>query len=165
MIKPEDFWKRVDVSDDMRACWEWQGGVTSGGYGSLHVDRQTVVAHRVAYCLAIAKIPLLTRFRKGGAKTGKKFVLHTCDNRVCCNPRHLFLGSMSDNQLDAYAKKRKIQPKSKHSNAKLTPDQVRKIRIEYATKKTYQYILAKRYKVSQRVISLVVRNETYTDVI
>ncbi len=165
MIKPEDFWNRVDVSDDMRACWEWQGGVTSGGYGSLWVGKTTVVAHRVAYCLAIAKIPLLTQFRKGGAKTSKKFVLHTCDNRKCCNPTHLFLGSMRANQLDAYAKKRKIQPKSKHANAKLTPDQVRKIRVEYAAEKTHQKVLAKRYKVSQRVISLIVRNETYTDVI
>lgn len=78
-------------------------------------------------------IALHTGFRQvDRAKKYRRFVLHKCDNRKCCNPNHLFLGSMSTNQKDAYAKGRKVQPRSKHVNAKLSPEQVRAIRYRYA---------------------------------
>jgi hypothetical protein len=66
--------------------------------------------------------------------------------------------------LDAYAKGRKIQPRSGHANAKLSPAQVREIRRLYAAGGALQVALAKTYNVSQRVISLVVRYETYKDI-
>ena len=71
---------------------------------------------------------------------------------------------MRTNLLDAYNKGRKAQPKSKHSNAKLTAAQVHAIRAEYTTKSTRQTELAARYGVSQRVISLIVRHESYKDI-
>ncbi len=66
--------------------------------------------------------------------------------------------------LDAYAKGRKVQPRSRHANAKLTPDQVREMRHLYDTKQMQQIPLARKFGVSQRVVSLVVRRETYKDV-
>jgi hypothetical protein len=88
-------------------------------------------------------------------------VLHSCDNRKCCNPKHFFLGSYSDNQRDAYNKKRRAQPKgAAHVNAKLTTKQVEAIRKRYAAGE-YQQPLAEKYGVSQRVISLIVRGESY----
>ena len=98
------------------------------------------------------------------AKRYRRFVLHKCDNRPCCNPHHLFLGSMRANQLDAYAKGRKVQPKSQHSNAKLTAQQVREIRNRYDTGADLQIPLAKEFGVSQRAVSLIVRRETYRDI-
>lgn len=146
-------------------CWEWQGATTSSGYGNLRWHGKSVQAHRVAYFLTFGGIGLETGFRyEGRAKTYKRFVLHKCDNRLCCNPNHLFLGSMRANLLDAYAKGRKQQPKSKHVNAKLSPENVREVRSQYDTGKENQVALAKRFGVSQRVISLVVRRETYKDV-
>jgi len=71
---------------------------------------------------------------------------------------------MRTNMLDAYRKKRKVQPKSGHVNAKLTPAQVLEIRRVYDAGGVRQVDLAKQYGVSQRVISLVVRRETYGDV-
>jgi hypothetical protein len=62
---------------------------------------------------------------------------------------------------DAYNKKRKVQPKGeKHANAKLTNQQAEDIRRRYASGE-YQTPLATEYGVSQRVISLIVRGETY----
>lgn len=90
--------------------------------------------------------------------------MHKCDNRLCCNPDHLFLGSMRANLLDAYAKGRKVQPRSQHANAKLTAMQVIAIRQRYDAGEAKQIPLAKEYGVSQRVISLIVRHETYKDV-
>jgi predicted XRE-type DNA-binding protein len=91
-------------------------------------------------------------------------VLHKCDNRLCCNPKHLFLGSMRTNLLDAYEKGRKIQPRSQHANAKLTAEQVVAIRQRYDAGGVKQKQLAAEFGVTQRVISLVTRHETYRDV-
>jgi hypothetical protein len=66
--------------------------------------------------------------------------------------------------LDAYAKGRKVQPRSEHVNAKLTPDQVREIRCRYDSGAALQAHLAKEYGVSQRTVSLIVRRETYKDI-
>ncbi len=162
---PENFWSRVDIGVPS-ACWEWQGARTSSGYGSLSWHGQHVQAHRVAYYLSVGGIKLNMNFRHSGvAKRYKRFVLHRCDNRACCNPAHLFLGSMRTNLLDAYAKRRKTQPRSEHANAQLSPDQVKEIRSRYTKGGVLQQQLAYEYGVSQRVISLVVRGETYKDVI
>lgn len=161
---PENFWSRVARGSDTD-CWDWKGAKTSAGYGNLTWHGQQVQAHRVAYYLAKGGIALQTGFRhEGKAKRYKRFVLHKCDNRLCCNPTHLFLGSMRTNLLDAYRKKRKAQPRSGHTNAKLTPTQVLEIRSVYDAGGVRQVDLAKQYGVSQRAISLVVRRETYGDV-
>ena len=160
---PENFWSKVRKPTPTD-CWEWQGALTSTGYGNLGWHGRHVQAHRVAYFLTHGGIPLETGFRDGAAKAGKQFVLHKCDNRKCCNPDHLFLGSMRDNQLDAYRKKRRKQPESKHVNAKLTLEQVKEIRTRYSAGGVGQISLSKEFGVSQRVISLVVRRETYKDV-
>jgi hypothetical protein len=160
---PETFWARVSKAgpDD---CWEWTGALTSNGYGNLGWGGTNVQAHRLAFALAVGGIGLLTGFRQPGrARVYRKFVLHRCDNRKCCNPAHLFLGSMRANQLDAYEKGRKVQPRSKHANAKMSPDTVREVRRLYA-QGARQVDLAAMAGVSQVAISLVVRNETYKDI-
>ena len=119
----------------------------------------------MAFFLTFGGISLVTNFRHAGvAKKYKRFILHKCDNRACCNPQHLFMGSMRTNMLDAYKKGRKQQPRSAHANAKLTPTQVKSIRKKYVTKGLTQQALATEYGVSQRAISLIVRYETYKDV-
>ena len=63
--------------------------------------------------------------------------------------------------IDAYKKKRKVQPKGEaHTNAKLTTAQVEAVREAYEKGQT-QTKLAVIYGVSQRAISLIVRKETY----
>lgn len=161
---PENFWSKVvcGADDD---CWEWQGARTSAGYGNLSWHGQHVQAHRLAYALTYGGAALETGFRQlGRAKKYRRFVLHKCDNRLCCNPKHLFLGSMRTNLLDAYRKGRKTQPRSGHTNAKLTAAEVRAIREAYNSDGVRQVDLAARYGVSQRAISLIVRHETYKDV-
>jgi len=161
---PENFWRRVKTGDP-DACWEWQGATTSAGYGNLSWHGLHVQAHRVAYFLTHGGIRLVTNFRRDGvAKRYRRFVLHTCDNRRCCNPAHLFLGSMRTNQLDAYTKGRKAQPKSNHVNAKLNGDQIRMMRRMYDAGEATQVQLATRFGVSQRVVSLIVRRESYKDI-
>lgn len=87
----ERFWSKVDIQgpDD---CWEWQGGRLGllQAYGSVSYKNKTHYAHRIAYMLAHDYLP-----------NGKRgHVCHTCDNKLCCNPRHLFLGDNYYNHVD-----------------------------------------------------------------
>lgn len=90
---------KVDVKgpDD---CWEWAGGLQKQGYGNFHVSSPngqpwvSWLAHRFAWTLAYGPIP---------EDLG---VLHSCDNRPCCNPTCLFLGTDADNMRDMVLKGR-----------------------------------------------------------
>lgn len=76
-------------------CMEWQGAKNNSGYGSLHAPSLGVAgAHRVAFAAFWHPIPSGMR------------VLHACDNRACCNPQHLTLGTASDNSRDMVKKGR-----------------------------------------------------------
>lgn len=153
----KNFWGRVAVLKDKRSCWEWLGACNSTGYGTVAVHGRVYTAHRVAawYTGMVASLSAPTH------KGVKGFVLHKCDNRKCCNPSHFVVGSYADNQLDAYRKKRRAQPKGEaHANAKLSNTQAREIRSRYK-KGEYQTALAKEYRVSQYTISLIVRGVTY----
>ena len=160
---PADFWSRVTIHgpDD---CWEWQGSTNSSGYGTLSWHGTATVAHRLAYYLEHGGIELRTGKRESRPQNKNAFILHSCDNRKCCNPAHLSLGSYSENQRQAYARNRRHQPQSGHANAKLTKNQVQEIRRNYKTKNYTHVSYAKKFNVSPRVIASVAKRESYRDV-
>lgn len=75
-----------------KGCWIWQK--CSNRYGSVSFKFSNWRAHRLAYYGFIGEIPK------------KMYVCHKCDNGLCCNPQHLFLGTHLDNMKDMVSKKR-----------------------------------------------------------
>lgn len=116
------FWKRVERNTEEH-CWPFIGRILHG-YGEFHYRRRAYKAHRVAYALTYpGSIPW------GTGMSGSKgtLVLHRCDNKACCNPAHLFLGTQQDNVRDAVRKGR-MQHGERHFLAKLTIAEVREIK-------------------------------------
>jgi hypothetical protein len=116
----ERFLEKVQKTD---SCWNWIGCKDAHGYGVIGAgghQARVLKAHRVAYEIFVGPIP------EGLC------VLHHCDNPVCLNPSHLFLGTQTDNIRDMRAKKRDRQLRGEHSGrAKLTWEQVQEIRARY----------------------------------
>jgi hypothetical protein len=106
--------------------------------------RRIALVHRVAYIVTRGEIPM------------GLYVCHKCDNRKCCNPAHLFLGTQLDNIRDARSKNR-LTIGETHPNSKLTSATVEKIRSEYSTGNFLQKELAARYRIPKTTLRQIVR--------
>lgn len=137
---PERFWEKVTKSPI--GCWLWQGHISRLGYGKFMGKH----AHRIAWSLTNGSIP------------DDLDVCHHCDNTMCVNPEHLFLGTASDNMKDCVSKGRLDHHGEKNSNAKLTEALVREIRSTTLTQRQ----LAARFGVSKSNIYYIQKGLTWS---
>lgn len=97
-IQYNNFWTKVNLTSDDKMCWEWLAAIDVSGYGTFAIQhnrkRESHKAHRVSFFLKYGQI------KKG------YLICHSCDNRKCVNPDHLFEGTTRDNCLDMISKGR-----------------------------------------------------------
>lgn len=132
------FMMRVRKTDH---CWFWKGSVNKNGYGTTALGGTSSLAHRVGWMLMRGQIP------------HGMVMCHTCDNKRCVNPAHLYVGTMLQNSRDAW-ERIKFPPRHGVANgrSKLSEDDVREIRAD--GKSTHKE-LGGRYGVTDAAIRLV----------
>ena len=82
------YFRRKSKLDSSTGCWNWTGAISSSGYGCCTVpERKRKQAHNVCYWNLFGKPEGL-------------FILHTCNNKLCVNPDHLYAGTLKDNSAD-----------------------------------------------------------------
>lgn len=143
------FWNKVDKKENN--CWVWKGATEVTGYGKFSLEGSTKQnyktgkAHRLSYEIHFGEIP------------NGLCVCHTCDNRLCVNPEHLWLGTREDNNKDRKAKGRNGDINGeKHGRVKLKASYLKDILKKKEEGLSYTRI-AKEYGVCQSTISRMVK--------
>lgn len=150
-IKPlqERFWAKVTKAgpDD---CWKWTASTNKKGYGQISAGcrgLRPLALHRVSWEMHCGPIP------------GGLFVLHSCDNPPCVNPKHLFLGTDEDNKEDMLRKDRLCRG-DRHRNSKTNAAEVAAIRKLHAAGMS-EAELVHRFKRTKGIIHHVVTGSTW----
>lgn len=130
------------------ACWEWTAGCFDSGYGAFSVTHTELVrAHRFSFEVFVR--PLLEG----------ECALHSCDNRKCCRPKHLFAGSQIENVADRDRKGRQAFGE-RSATAVLTAEQVMRILADDRSQRT----LGREYGVCKSTIGYIKRGEYWKHV-
>lgn len=136
-------------------CLVWTGCIMPSGYGGVFIPgNRKVHTHRVAWEIANGRPP-------------SGVVRHTCDNRPCCNPKHLVDGTQRENILDSISKGRFSFPPvlrgEAHGEAVLSDGQVHEIRRRRTSGEMIQAI-ADRFGISDSLVSVITRGEAWSHV-
>ena len=154
------FWNKIELAGGGE-CWLWTGA-TSRGYGVIWFDGKYQKSHRVAWQIAHGSIP------------SGMCVLHKCDVRHCCNPDHLFVGTIAENNADRSAKGRDAAGLShgrftrpertprgeRHWNSKLSMNDIREIR-QMISRGISQRNIAYEFDVAHSTIGRIYREENW----
>lgn len=142
------FWEKVDIRDK-DSCWNWKAGVNSKGYGQFRFQKKMCLATRMALVFTDGEVP------------DDLCVLHKCDNPLCVNPEHLYIGTMKDNAQDREIRGRGNHCKWEgHHKAKLTIKQVKEIRSRKLTGEL-MCSLAKEFGVQSSAVEKICKNRTW----
>jgi len=135
------------VVDEETGCWNWTASLRgSDGYGGFSIGKKRLRANRASWLIYCSEIP------------DGLCVCHSCDNPLCVNPDHLFLGTQQDNMTDKVNKGRQQNSKGEQNGrAKLTEKQIINIINDHRKQKE----IAKDYNVCQQHVSLIKKGKSW----
>jgi len=142
----KDVWKRINKRDE-NDCWEWVGGKDKDGYGRMMIDRHNYRTHRLTYIETYGSIP------EG------LIICHRCNNPSCCNPNHLYAGTIRENSQQCTKEGRRVSGE-KHYKTILSDKDILKIRSLYSTGTFSQRELGRMFGVTQAAIWYIINNKT-----
>jgi hypothetical protein len=143
-LKKKKFFDTMGTEYNSDKCWEWRGRKFSNGYGCLGISIKNYLAHRVSYEIFYGNFPK------------ELLVCHKCDNRLCVNPNHLFLGTYKENSKDCIDKNRKNSKKGEDVwDSKLRNEDIINIRKLYQLDGHTAKDLSNKYGVDQSIIRKV----------
>ncbi len=169
----ERFWSRVDKRKP-EECWPWKATLFNTGYGMFYAGEKTksgnpksTGTHRF-----IAELKIGRRLKKD------EWALHECDNKNCCNPKHIYVGDHDDNMKDRQERNRTSRA-DKHSQiikespgiiamrgsrnhqSKLTEEIVRESRKLCASGKSNPYRESVRHSVHPSTMKAAIEGKTW----
>jgi len=124
------------------------------GYPRITLNGIRQHLHRVVFMVEVLEIDELD---------SNVFVLHSCDNRMCSNTEHLFLGTTQDNTKDKCEKGRQTKGEG-HISSKLTEPDVKLIRNLYSSKMYTIIYLAKTFGVCFSTIARIINYKIWTHI-
>ena len=143
------FWLYVDKKSDSE-CWNWIGTVSGNGYGHMRINSKMYRANRISYYIHFKKDP------------GELLVCHSCNNKLCINPHHLFLGTVSENRQHAFDTGIIKHKGTLNPQAKFLSSHIREIReLQYTMT---QVEIARLFNVTPSTINKILTGKTWTHV-
>ena len=146
------FYDKLEKTEN---CWNYKGAIHHSGYGVFCIKKKALASHRVSFEI----------FNKNPINEGM-YILHSCDNRKCCNPLHLSEGTHQDNMDDKVKKNRQSRkgPQgSSHPRSKLTEKDVIDIRKKYSLGISRKELINE-YIVSESTICLIILRKIWLHV-
>ena len=156
-IDLESYIKRFEdkyMTEPNTGCWLWLGVANKKGYGFMSIYGKNKQATHIS--LFIYKNILVSKGLDA---------CHKCDNPICVNPDHLFVGTRKQNMLDCEKKGRsnneaKVKKGEKNGRAKLSDSIVKKIIKELNDGRKCAY-LSNKYKISHGSIWFIQKGVTW----
>jgi len=151
LLRHRFFAKTIEASS---GCLIWTGAVQRHSYGAFKIGHQKIDAHVASWRIANGGQPVPLG----------QLVMHKCDCRMCVNPQHLQLGTVSQNMLDAHRGGRGEDFKSQgedHYGAILTDEMVQRIRAEYVPYKRSFNQMAREIGVSESCVRLAYHRKSW----
>lgn len=141
----------MDREKELLPCINFTGPTNSNGYGVVSIKCHQHLAHVLAFKLANPKRHLRQYM----------CICHKCDNKICINPDHLFIGTRIDNNKDRDIKGRQVSVYgSKNGKSKLTEESVKMIKSYLEDGYSFAY-LATNFKVRWQTIQAIAKGRTW----
>jgi hypothetical protein len=148
----ERLWSQIEVADSADPCWIWKGKTGKNGYGLIGGLGGNTAVYRLTWSM----------FNPDQESGNGMNIRHLCNNPLCCNPRHLKLGTVKENAHDRIANGTQTRG-SQSPGARLTEEQVYDILCAHAEGEP-STLISEKYGVYYGTIDLILQRKHWTHV-